>query len=79
MNDDVEDAMKRAADLLVERGFATGYTINRNTRINVIMFTPAGKIFHDNLRALFDVPRTHPSQITQNQITDMIALLLFIP
>ena len=72
-----EAEFKRLAELLVKRGFARVSFYSDTAKVAAFHWTPAGEMLQRHLRQLFDIPKVSPADLTPEQVTDLVMLILF--
>ena len=71
-----EDLLKRAGDILVEKGFATSYKVDFTKGTTTIQWTLQGVSLREKLRKLFGVPARDSEDVPLNDIYAVVMLII---
>ena len=78
MKEPPEETIKRMADLLIQRGFATGSIDDDRTQRLRLFWTPRGQALVQSFRQLFRPNGEDPETISMNDVKVLSWMLLFV-
>jgi hypothetical protein len=77
-NDPMKEEFKKAAELLMSRGFAKAFlNYDDPERESTFEFTPKGLALRQLLRDLFDIPNKNPEDVDKADL-DCLSLVLLL-